>query len=171
MCDNLECKDIISDDYSYKRKAVNYFNEGYLCSQAVFMAYAKDLGLTKEQAAKIAGPFGSGMRIAETCGAVTGALMVIGMIYGISDPKDLKAKQHQNHATEEFIRKFERIETSVKCKDLLRCDIRTPEGRQFAIENNLFKCFCPKMVGRACDMLKEVIEEENAIIESEKTHE
>ena len=60
--------------------ALAQFDKGFACSQAVFSAYAEDLGLDQETALKIAGPFGGGTgRKAETCGAVTGALMALGL--------------------------------------------------------------------------------------------
>ncbi|MFZ5631777.1 MAG: C-GCAxxG-C-C family protein [Bacillota bacterium] len=63
--------------------AVSSFQEGALCSQALFSTCAVKLGLDRETAMKIATPFGGGMaRLGETCGAVTGALMVIGLKYG-----------------------------------------------------------------------------------------
>ncbi len=62
-------------------KSVELFNSGFLCSQAVFAAFSKDLGLSEEQALKIGACFGSGMRKGEVCGACTGALMVLGQVF------------------------------------------------------------------------------------------
>lgn len=67
--------------------AVQLFENGYMCSQAVFAAFSEDLGLSKEQTLKIGACFGSGMRKAEVCGACTGALMALGLKYGESKPK------------------------------------------------------------------------------------
>ena len=62
--------------------AVNLFENGYMCSQAVFAAFSEDYGLSREQALKIGACFGSGMRKGEVCGACTGALMALGLKYG-----------------------------------------------------------------------------------------
>ena len=60
--------------------AVDCFEEGFNCSQAVVSAFAPELGLDRETALRVAAAFGGGMgRTGETCGAVSGALMVIGM--------------------------------------------------------------------------------------------
>ncbi|MGN1003331.1 MAG: C-GCAxxG-C-C family protein [Oscillospiraceae bacterium] len=52
----------------------------YNCAQSVLIPFAKDAGLTEEQANALASNFGSGMRYGSTCGAVTGALMVLGVL-------------------------------------------------------------------------------------------
>lgn len=64
-------------------RAVACFKEGFSCSQAVFSTFAPQLGLECELALKVAGLFGGGMgRLGEVCGAVTGALMALGLKYG-----------------------------------------------------------------------------------------
>jgi len=64
-------------------QAVNIFKEGSNCSQAVISVYAEDFGLSRKMALKIAQVFGAGMgQMAQTCGAVTGAFMVLGLKYG-----------------------------------------------------------------------------------------
>ena len=70
-------------------KAESLFRTGYNCSQSVYAAFAEELGITVEEAAKKASPFGAGFgKLREVCGAVTGMVMVIGDLYGYDDPKD-----------------------------------------------------------------------------------
>lgn len=133
-------------------EAVKLFEKGYVCSQAVFAAFSPDLGVDKEQALKIGACFGSGMRKGEVCGACTGALMALGLKYG-------ESKEKSNESCERFLDEFEKENGSYICNDLLGCDIRTPEGVEFAIENNLFKEFCPKMVESAAKITKGIINE------------
>ena len=71
----------------YVGEAVELFNGKYLCSQAVFAAFAEELGLEKKQALKIGACFGSGMRKGEVCGACSGALMALGLKFGDYKPK------------------------------------------------------------------------------------
>lgn len=52
----------------------------YNCAQSVLIPFAKEAGLTEEQANALAANFGSGMRHGATCGAVTGALMALGVL-------------------------------------------------------------------------------------------
>lgn len=131
-------------------EAVRLFEEGYVCSQAVFAAFSPNFGLDKELALKIGACFGSGMRKGEVCGACTGALMALGLKYG-------ESKEKSNDACERFLDEFEKINGSYICNDLLGCDITTREGVDFAVENNLFKEFCPKMVESAARITKEII--------------
>ena len=131
-------------------EAVQLFESGYVCSQAVFAAFSQDYGLSKEQALKIGACFGSGMRKAEVCGACTGALMVLGLKYG-------ESKEKSNDACEKFLDEFEKENGSYICRDLLDCDISTEEGVKYARENNLFKEFCPKMVESAAKITKDIV--------------
>lgn len=130
--------------------AVQIFENGYVCSQAVFAAFSEDYGLSKEHALKIGACFGSGMRKAEVCGACTGALMALGLKYG-----DDKAKS--NEVCNRFLDEFKRQNGSFICRDLLGCDISTPEGVKQARDNNLFKELCPEMVRSAAEIVDEIL--------------
>ena len=73
--------------------AAAIFKSGFSCSQAVCCAFAGDFGIDRDTALKFSCSFGGGMgHTGNTCGAVTGALMVIGMKYGRTSPEDLAAK-------------------------------------------------------------------------------
>ncbi len=133
-------------------ESVELFERGYVCSQAVFAAFSPDLGLEKEKALKIGACFGSGMRKGEVCGACTGALMVFGLKYG-------ESKEKSNAVCVKFLDEFEKENGSYICNDLLGCDIKTKEGVQFAVENNLFKEICPKMVESAAKLTKKILDE------------
>ncbi len=66
-------------------------------------AFADECGLEEEQALKLGSCFGSGMRKGEVCGAVTGALMVLGMIYGQYDSNDAKSRELANKVNDEMM--------------------------------------------------------------------
>jgi C_GCAxxG_C_C family probable redox protein len=134
-------------------ESVELFKSGYRCSQAVFAAFSPDLGLEKETALKIGACFGSGMRKGEVCGACTGALMVLGLKYG-------ESKEKSDEACEKFLDEFKNENGSYICNDLLNCDISTPEGVKTAVENNLFKEICPKMVESASKITKKILNNE-----------
>ena len=108
-------------------KSVELFNSGFLCSQAVFAAFSKDLGLSEEQALKIGACFGSGMRKGEVCGACTGALMVLGLKYGHSNADDKESKIKADKVCDKFLDEFKKENGSYLCRELLDCDISTPE--------------------------------------------
>lgn len=130
--------------------AVQLFEDGYVCSQAVFAAFSETLGLPKQQALKIGACFGSGMRKGEVCGACTGALMVLGLKYG-------ENKTESNEACVKFLDEFKKENGSIICRDLLGCDISTDEGVKHARDNNLFNELCPKMVESASKIVDEMI--------------
>ena len=138
-------------------KSVELFNSGFLCSQAVFAAFSKDLGLSEEQALKIGACFGSGMRKGEVCGACTGALMVLGLKYGHSNADDKESKIKADKVCDKFLDEFKKENGSYLCRELLDCDISTLEGKEHAIENNLFSELCPKMVESAATITEKLI--------------
>ncbi len=142
-----------------KEKALHYFADKFLCSQAVLAAYAEKCGITEEQALKIGSCFGTGMRKGEVCGACSGALMVLGLLYGQSHKEDPEGRQRSNIVNDKMMDRFKSINGSYICNKLLGCDVSTPEGAQYAKENGLFTDFCPKMVASTVDILEGIIRE------------
>lgn len=142
---------------THKEKALDYFSRHFHCSQAVLAAFAPECGLTEEQALKLGACFGSGMRKGEVCGACTGALMVLGALYGQYDEADLESRLRANDVNDKMMKGFAEKCGSYICNDLLKCDMSTPEGVQYARDNKLFTEFCPLMVANAVDVLEEII--------------
>ena len=138
--------------------AVSCFMKGFNCSQSILSTYGTQFGLTREIALKIAAGFGGGMgRVGKTCGAVTGAFMVIGLKYGIIKATKIKEKERTYELIREFISKFKDRNGTVACKELLDCDISTPEGRNIAMEKKLFIDICPNLVKDSAEILEEII--------------
>lgn len=130
------------------------FEQGFNCTQVVLSTFCDDYGLSKDVGLKIAGGMGSGVRSANICGAVTGAILVIGLKYGHDKAEDHNAKNMCNQKTEEFLRRFEEIHGTVICRELLECDIFTEEGRERAMNLNLFTTVCADYVSDAIDILE-----------------
>lgn len=97
--------------------------------------------------------------MAQTCGAVTGAFMVIGLKYGNADAHDKQAKEETYGLVREFARRFEERNGSIMCRDLLGCDISKPEGLNAAKENGVFTSVCPDMLRDATEILEEMLSE------------
>ncbi|MDH3348329.1 MAG: C-GCAxxG-C-C family protein [Desulfobulbaceae bacterium] len=141
--------------------ADKYFMKGYSCSQAVLAAFAEDLGLDVDICFKVAAGFGSGMGgLADTCGALTGAFIVVGMHYG--------GEPAQKHKTYDMVRKVaakfrERNKGQIHCRDLLGVDLSTDEGMRSAKKNKLFRTACREFVRDAVDILDEVILESDEL--------
>jgi C_GCAxxG_C_C family probable redox protein len=138
--------------------AVEYFNKGFSCSQSVLSAYSDELGMGRDQAFRVAGAFGAGMgRMCETCGAVTGAFMVLGLKYGKVKAEDEPAKEKTYAKVQEFVREFKAGNGSIVCRDLLGCDMGTPEGMKHARENRLTSTKCPKYVRDAAEIVERLL--------------
>lgn len=142
-----------------KEKAIEYFKDNLHCSQSVLAAFAKECGITEEQAFRLGSCFGSGMRKGNVCGACTGALMVLGLMFGESHNGDTEERGRSNMLNDMMLDRFKQENGTFLCNELLGCDVTTAEGVRFARENGLFKDFCPKMVASAVDVLESIIEE------------
>lgn len=140
-------------------RAAACFKEGFNCSQAVFSTYAPQLGLERETALRIGGPFGGGMgRLGEVCGAVTGALMVLGLRYGCVDAQNTEGKEEAYRLVRELADQFKARHGAILCRELLGCDISTPEGRSLAKEKGLFANLCPQLVRDAAEIVEQMLE-------------
>ena len=120
---------------THEEKALSYFKDKFHCSQSVLAAYADELGLTEEQALKIASCFNAGMRKGEVCGACSGALMVLGMLYGQADKDDLDSRNRANQMTNRFLDRFKELNGTYICNEILGCDITTQKGVEYAIKH------------------------------------
>ena len=130
------------------------FGQGFDCSQVVFAHFAEKLGLDKDTANKVAASFGGGMMCGETCGAVTGAHMVIGLKYGHYKSNDAEQKQLLVAKSAEFRKKlYEKYNTGI-CKELLGSDPSKPEDMQKLIQSGVFTTFCPKLVKDVIDIVE-----------------
>jgi arsenate reductase len=136
--------------------ALSRFAEGFNCAQAVFSVYAGHFGFDRDTALKLAAGFGGGMgRMASTCGAVTGAFMVLGLQYG-GVTADREAKEAIYAHIREFARRFNARNGSSVCRELLGCDISDAEGFRRAQESGVFTGVCPKFVRDACEILEDM---------------
>jgi len=138
--------------------AASYFQEGFSCSQSVFSAYAPSLGLDRETALRVSAAFGGGIcRMGEVCGALCAALMLIGLKYGKIKAEDAESGELTSSAANQFITKFKESNGSIMCKELLGCDISTPEGWNLAEKKGIFSDFCPKFIQSSIEILEEIL--------------
>jgi C_GCAxxG_C_C family probable redox protein len=140
------------------QKAIDCFKEGFSCSQAVLAAFCEPLGLDRDTALKISQSFGGGMaHMGETCGAVTGAFMAIGLKHGRIHAADEKAKEKTYALVQEFVRRFRCRYGSIICRDLLGYDLNKEDEVKKAQEKQLFDEFCPKLVQVAAEILEDLL--------------
>ena len=143
---------------NHSEKAKTSFKEGYNCSQAVFSAFSEELNLDKDLALKVSCGFGGGMaRMGETCGAVTGAFMAIGLKYGKAVVTDDEARVKTYNKVNEFVEEFKARNNTIVCKELLGCVLSTPEGAKMANEKNFHTTICPKFVADAAEILEKIL--------------
>ena len=137
--------------------AVTRFKEGCNCAQAILSTYGEALGLPREAALRLACGFGGGMRRADTCGALAGAFMVLGLQYGPGECPGQPKKGETYALVERFTARFAERQGSVMCRDLLGCDISTPAGQRKAQEEQLFRTICPEAVRVAAEILEDIL--------------
>ncbi|MGD1047865.1 MAG: C-GCAxxG-C-C family protein [Candidatus Krumholzibacteriaceae bacterium] len=138
--------------------AASGLRDGFNCAQSVFSTFAPGLGLDEAKAAKVASAFGGGMaRKGDTCGAVTGAFMTLGLAHGSSRPQDKEKKEKSYELAREFVRRFAERNGTTVCRDLLGCDIGTSEGYEQAKQRGLFDTVCVKLVKDAVEILEDML--------------
>lgn len=147
-----------SSSMSEVEKAVSCFNQGFMCSQAVLSAYAEQFGFDRDTALKVGAAFGGGMgRMGETCGAVTGAFMVIGLKYGRTAIEDRESHEKTNRLVREFVDGFKSINGSIVCRELLGCDLSTPDGLKTFVDEKLRDTLCTKFVWDAAQIVEQLL--------------
>ena len=140
-------------------KAITTFRSGLNCSQAVLTAYSDELNFDNNLALSVSCGFGGGIgRLQETCGAVTGSFMVLG-IYNCKKFSDNKERKEATYSMiQKFSKKFIQINGTTNCLSLLKCDLKTEEGNRYAKVNNLFGTVCEKCISDSVSIINELIE-------------
>jgi C_GCAxxG_C_C family probable redox protein len=123
--------------------ALEDFKNGFTCSLAVFSAFSDETGLDSATAKKIACGYGAGIsKTGNICGAVSGAIMVIGLKYGKTTRGDDGATEKTRELVRKFIREFTQRNGSINCTELLGYTLSKPEEDEMSREN---KTVCDEM--------------------------
>lgn len=115
-------------------EALHYFNSGYNCAESVLLALSDYTCIFCECIPAVAAGFGGGMKMGSVCGAVTGAIMGIGLLHGGTDTK---ARKNVNQLVKTFMEQFKKEYYTIVCRDLLGVDVLTEEGIQHYKKANL----------------------------------
>lgn len=135
--------------------AFQKFEEGFNCAQSSFYPFAKSMGMSAEHALKLTTAFGAGMIYrGDTCGAITGVMMAIGLKYGRENVNDTDAKELTYFLVKELHDRFTKEFGSIQCKQLLGLTDVSPESWTTAKEK--FKSHCPMYVSRAVCITNEL---------------
>ena len=139
-------------------KAISRFNDKFNCAQSIMSTYSTQYGLDNDTALKLATGFGGGMaKFGRTCGAVSGAFMVIGLKYGMGINEDIEVKEKTYQVIRKFSDRFQEINGSVICRELLGCNINTLEGKDYYNQNEFSAKKCLKYVKNAAEVLEEIL--------------
>ena len=138
--------------------AVDYFEKGFTCTQAVLVSFADVLKINKKELLRISSGFGGGMgKLQKTCGAISGAVMVISAIYGYSEKKDIAKKKAVYDEVREFTNRFMQSQNHTNCIDLLACDLNTAAGIAEFKEKNMEKTVCTELVADSVKILEQMM--------------
>ena len=148
---------------SIPEKAAELFLEGYNCAQSVYSAFAPLMGITEKQAAKMASALGGGLcRMRETCGAVSGAMMVLGALKGYDIPDD-QAKKILYARGQRIMKQFKESFGTLNCLELLQLPkdsvlspVPTPRTQEFYQKRP-----CARFIFEMARLLEEELEKQD----------
>ena len=136
-------------------EVVELFGNGFYCSQAILSTYCEEFGLDKEIALKLSCGMAAGIaRLSSTCGAVTGAYMVISLKHGNCTPEDKESTEKTFALIQEFDRRFIEKHSSTNCRELLGVDLRYGDKE---IAGQKVRTLCSGFVREAAEILENVL--------------
>ena len=139
-------------------RAERMFADGYCCSQAICATFSERFGLDPDTALRLAQSFGGGMaRRGLTCGAVTGALMVIGLARGATDPGDEDARDTMDELSRELMDRITARFGSIACDEIVGIDSGVEGARHAAREDGSFDRVCPGLIRETAEILDEIL--------------
>ncbi len=142
------------------QEVLKQFQQGFDCSQVVLMAFAEELGYAPEELARAAAGFGGGMFRGDTCGAVTGALMALGMRFGHAVPGDLDQKEFMTEKVHEFQEAFTEEFGTTICRELIGYDFSQEGEFEKADSSGVMVMKCPGFCLKAIEVVQQLIDEE-----------
>jgi len=144
----------------HEEKAIQSFQSGLNCAQAVVAAYTDTFSFDPKLALCLSCGFGGGMgRLQETCGAVTGAFMVLG-VYNCKKHTDNKIRKNETYVmVQQLAKEFKSIHGATDCRTLINCDLNTEEGQRYLQEHHLHETICEKCILDAIRITDKLIED------------
>lgn len=140
-------------------KARELFLKGYNCSQSVIGAFCEDLGLDFKTAMLISSSFGGGMGgLRETCGALSGAFMVIGLKYGYTTPDNPNEKAELYKKVRIVAEAFKKKYNTMLCRELLEArNLIVKTEPSIRTEKYYKERPCAVFVESAAEILEEIL--------------
>ena len=139
-------------------RAGELFLSGYNCAQSVAMAFADLMGMDEKTAARASSAFGGGIgRMREVCGAVSGMMMVLSVLYGYDQPEDNAGKRELYRHVQALAGQFREEVGSIICREILGNPPSTPDPTPRTQEFYAQRP-CARMVMTAARLLEEFIQ-------------
>lgn len=138
-----------------KDKAIEFFEDGFNCAQSIIGAYEDKLGKNTNVLMDMASGFGAGMgRLQKTCGAVTGAFIVLSSLTNKNLPG---ARERLDQDIQDFAARFREHFGELNCINLIQMDLNTEAERQQAHEEQVFEKKCQKYIAFSIETLEELL--------------
>ena len=138
------------------QKALSLHASSLNCAQSVLSAFSDRVGLSDRQCCALCSGFGGGVRYGGLCGAVSAAVMVLGMLYPHTAENGLQGKTRSMKLTQEFQRRFRERFGELGCRELLRRrDLRgTEQVEALGVDSH-----CDILIVSATELLYDMLEE------------
>ncbi len=141
-------------------KAISRFRDGYNCAETVLMTFAESYGINNDIIPRIATGFGGGIgRRGSVCGALSGAVMALGLKYGRDTMEEKERTENCTRRAFECYTRFDKEFGGVLCYDLIKCDLSTPDGYKQFRELGLRETNCTKYIEEAMKILLDLTKE------------
>lgn len=139
-----------------QNKAMKIMKQGHGCSESVLLAVSQEFGIENEAIPKIASCFAGGIgNSGSVCGAVTGAVMAIGLIAKEGESMDDYLKKLS--MAQEFRQRFEDEMKTINCHELTGADLTTPEGIDEFMKSDIPQKVCFPAVGKAFNIVMDIL--------------
>jgi C_GCAxxG_C_C family probable redox protein len=139
-------------------KAQKQFESGLNCAQSVLSSFSGSLKFNEDLALDITSGFGAGMgKLQQTCGAVTGAYMVLGVHCSKNQKDRIIAKEDASKMIQDFEQRFKMLHGTTQCNELIPVDLNTAKGQEAFKEYNMKDNVCMKCVKNSVDILNEML--------------
>jgi C_GCAxxG_C_C family probable redox protein len=140
-------------------RAVQYAEKGFLCSEAVLLALSETQNITSKIIPRIATGFGAGIsRHGEVCGALSGAVMGLGLRFGRSQVSETSQDTSPYQFGQTMVNLFASRAGHVRCRDILDLDIASDEGRKKYREQNLWESKCRELIRIATELAYDLLQ-------------
>jgi len=144
------------------KEALSNMILGYTCSESIILAISKYLKIKTKIIPKIATGFSAGIgRMGNVCGAISGGVMIIGLIYGRLNPNDTEKYEQCIGKVQKLIMEFKNRNGEIECEKLIGLKLSRSEDRERFKMERVKEKLCMKFVEDVISILMEVMGEEN----------